>query len=102
MQDFRKLRVWQAARVATPLVYRVTAQFPSEERYGLVLQMRSAAISISSNIAEEAGRSTLKDSKRCMHIAYGSVCELLSQILVSSDLGFLDDAAAETLYKSIE
>ena len=56
MQDFRKLRVWHAARKLTVAVYALTRKLPAEERYGLAAQMRSAVTSIGANIAEEIGR----------------------------------------------
>jgi four helix bundle protein len=62
MQDFRRLRVWQLADEFTLEVYRVTRTFPSDERFGLVSQLRSAALSIQSNIAEGCGRGTKADA----------------------------------------
>ena len=90
MQDFRKLRVWQASRELTATVYRVTATLPSVERFALTAQMRSAALSISENIAEGAGRGTKADSKRCLQIAYGSVSELLCHLIIAGDAGYLN------------
>ena len=89
MQDFRKLRVWQANRELTVLVYRVTRDFPREERYGLTAQMRSAAVSIGANIAEGCGRGSRADMQRFVQIAIGSSVELLHHLITSLDLGFL-------------
>ena len=71
------------------LVYRVTASFPDTERYGLASQSRRAAISIASNIAEGCGRRSRRDFRRFIDIAYGSLTELETQILLSRRLGFV-------------
>ena len=93
MQDFRNLRVWQAAHRLTLSVYRVTSTFPSHERYGLVSQLRRAAASIGANIAEGCGRSSDADARRCLHVALGSACEVLNHALLARDLGLLDEAS---------
>ena len=91
MQDFRKLRVWQMNRTLTVEVYRVTARFPKEERYGLTAQTRSAVVSIGANIAEGCGRGSRADTNRFMQIAVGSSVELLHHLITSLDLGFLGE-----------
>jgi len=85
------------ARVLAAEVYRATAQFPSDERYGLISQMRRAAVSIGSNIAEGCGRSGDRELVRVLHIALGSASELEFQILIASDLGFLTSDATDSL-----
>ena len=89
MQDFRRLRAWQANRELTVLVYRVTRDFPREERYGLAAQMRSAAVSIGANIAEGCGRGSRADMQRFIQMAVGSSVELLHHLITSLDLGYL-------------
>ncbi len=89
MQDFRKLRVWQAAHSYALLVYRVTAGFPQDERFGLTSQLRRAAVSIVANIAGGCGRGSDADARRHFQIAPGSACEALSLALLARDLGFL-------------
>jgi four helix bundle protein len=89
VQDFRKLRVWQAAHTYALLVYRVTAAFPREERFGLTSQLRRAAVSIAANIAEGCGRGSDPDSRRHFQIALASGCEALSLMLLAGDLEFL-------------
>lgn len=89
MQDFRKLEVWQKAYKLSLDIYRFTIKFPNEEKFGLTSQMRRAAISICSNLAEGCGRSGDADFARFIQIAFGSACELECQILISSDLGFM-------------
>ena len=70
--------------------YKLTASFPREERYGLSSQIRRSAVSIPSNIAEGYGRKTTADYIRMLYIAYGSTCELETQVLLAGDLGFID------------
>lgn len=89
MQDFRRLRVWQAARELTAFVYRATQQFPVIERYALVAQMRSAALSIAANVAEGAARGSDRDSKRFLQMAFGSSRELSSHFAIAADLGYV-------------
>ena len=76
MQDFKNLKVWQVAHRVTLQVYRLTPRFPNEERYGLVAQMRRAAVSTCANIAEGCGRSTDADFARFLYIAKGSLNEV--------------------------
>ena len=89
MQDFRKLRVWQAARRLTVAVYALVRKLPPEERYGLAAQMRSAVTSIGANIAEGFGRATPADTARCLQIGVGSGCELLHHLTTALDLGYI-------------
>lgn len=102
MQDFRKLRVWQAAREITVLVYRATANFPPTERYGLAAQMRSAVTSIGANIAESAGRGTRADTNRCFQIAFASACELLNHLITALALGYLTTGQFDELEARLE
>ncbi|MBW1847111.1 MAG: four helix bundle protein [Deltaproteobacteria bacterium] len=71
-------------------VYKITKKFPQNERYGITSQMRRAALSIPSNIAEGYGRKTTQDYIRFLYIAYGSTCELETQLLLAGDLGYFD------------
>ena len=89
--SFEKLNVWQKARQLSVVVYNCTKVFPSEEKFGLISQMRRYSISISSNIAEGTGRHSPKDKARFTEIAYGSALELLNQMILSNDLGFLNN-----------
>jgi four helix bundle protein len=86
MKDFRKLLVWEKAHQLTLAIYRVTAAFPREEIYGLTSQMRRAASSIPSNIAEGCGREGDAELSRFCLMARGSASELEYQILLSRDL----------------
>ena len=87
--SFEKLDCWQHVRQLAVWIYGATKDFPSEEKFGIVSQMRRAAISIASNIAEGTSRKTAKDQSHFTTIAYSSTIELLNDIVISSDLGFL-------------
>jgi four helix bundle protein len=83
------LEVWQKAIEVANAIYRVSRSFPDDERYGITSQVRRAAVSIASNIAEGSGRRTKKDFSRCIEIAYGSALETVSHLRISHDQGFL-------------
>ena len=89
--SFEKLDVWVEARKFVKWVYMVTASFPNDEKFELVLQLRRAAISIASNLAEGSGRTGSKDQAHFSHMAYGSSIEVLTQLFLSNDLKFIDD-----------
>ncbi len=93
------LRVWQLAMSLAAEVYRNTSMLPVEERYGLQSQMRRAAVSIPSNIAEGAARGSSAEFARFLAISLGSLAELETQLLLCQDLKFL--ARREELHKSI-
>jgi len=101
LKNFRELKVWQKAYRLCLDIYKITARFPQEERYGLTSQIRRAAVSIPSNIAEGYGRKTTADYLRSLYIAYGSVCELETQALLSSDLNYLEKKKSEELKDDI-
>ena len=90
MQDYRQLKVWQRSHQAVLRIYKLTTNFPSNEKYGLVSQVQRSAVSIPSNIAEGSARSSDADFARFLHIAMGSAAELDYQLLLSHDLGFIE------------
>lgn len=92
MRDFRSLRVWQEAHGLVLEVYRTTAGFPKHETYGLTSQLRSAAVSVASNIAEACGRTGDLDFRRFVQIALGSASETEYQVLLAKDLGYMETA----------
>ena len=102
MFNFEKLGVWQKAIDFADLVYAMTRKFPSEERFGLTNQMRRAAVSISSNIAEGSSRSSKTDFARFVEIATGSVFEVVSQAFIRRRQHFVDDDQFKTLYAAAE
>ncbi|MHA1568007.1 MAG: four helix bundle protein [Alphaproteobacteria bacterium] len=95
MQDYRNIKVWRKAHELAMSVYRTTAQFPTEERYGLTSQMRRAAVSIPSNIVEGRGRHGDAEFRRFLRIAFGSASELEYQLMLARDLGFMTDGYDE-------
>ncbi|MBM4459219.1 MAG: four helix bundle protein [Chloroflexi bacterium] len=89
MQDFHQLKVWQKAHAVALGVYKATGSFPKEELYGLTSQMRRAAVSVPSNIAEGCGRDSQPQFAHFLQIAFGSASELEYQLLLARDLGLL-------------
>jgi four helix bundle protein len=88
----KKLDVWQAAMKVAQMVYQLTNTFPSEERFGLVTQMRRAAVSIPSNIAEGAARHGKREFKNFVSMAQGSLSELDTQLDLTILLGYISEA----------
>jgi len=84
-----KLEVWRRSISMVAQVYRITKDYPTEERYGLMSQMRRAAVSVPSNIAEGAARKSTKEYVRFLYNARGSLSELDAQIEISRNLGYL-------------
>jgi len=101
MNDFRKLKVWTLSMEMARETYEATRKFPVAERYGLQSQMRRASVSVPSNIAEGASRSTDNDFRRFLTIARGSAFELESQAILSEQIGFLEPSAGEHLLQMI-
>ena len=101
LKNYKELNVWQKSYEFCLKVYRITAKFPNEERYGLSSRIRRSAVSISSNIAEGYGRKTTLDYIRMLYISYDSVCELETQILLAGDLGFIEIGELGTAKKDI-
>ena len=89
-KSYRELLVWQKGIGLSVLVYRLSKQFPREETYGLSRQMRWAAVSIPSNIAEGAGRLNTREYKQYLGVARGSSFELQTQLTIARELGFGD------------
>jgi four helix bundle protein len=100
--NFEKLDVWHKAIDFADQVYALTRAFPDNERFGLTNQMRRAAVSISSNIAEGSSRSSKSDFARFIQIATGSVFEVISQATIAKRQGFLSEAAFVKLYSAAE
>jgi four helix bundle protein len=102
MFNFEKLEVWQEAINFADSVYTLNRTFPETERFGLTNQMRRAAVSISSNLAEGSSRSSRPDFARIVEIATGSLFEVISQATVSKRQGFLSEADYNQLYSACE
>jgi four helix bundle protein len=101
-ESYRDLRVWQGAVDLVLNIYTETQGFPKQELYGLVSQMRRAAISIPSNIAEGKGRLTDRDRAHFFYQARGSLLELETQILIAQKLRYIADPSANSLIKRSE
>ncbi len=91
MRSHKDLNVWKEAMGLAKEIYSLTTDFPREEIYGLVSQMRRAAVSIPSNIAEGAARGSHKDFIRFLYFALGSLAELETQLLLSVELGYMNN-----------
>lgn len=89
MRNFKELSVWQKARIIVKRIYDISNQVPPSERFGITNQLRRAAVSISSNIAEGCGRRTDAEFMRFIDISIGSATEVESLCFVSFDLGYL-------------
>jgi len=91
MRDHKKLRAFELADQLALLIYKVTASFPREEQFGLTSQMRRAAVSVPSNIAEGCARGSSADYLRFLDIAFGSLRELEYQATLANRLGYISD-----------
>lgn len=89
IKSFTDLHAWQEAHKLVLKIYKITKDFPKEEIFGLISQMRRAAISITSNIAEGFSRNTSKDKYQFYSVAEGSLTELQNQLIATRDLGYL-------------
>lgn len=96
-RNYRDLIVWQKSMDFVEAIYGVTRTFPRDELYGIVSQMRRAAVSLPSNIAEGQGRRGPKEFDRYLIVAYGSLRELETQLLLSVRLGYLSESTADEL-----
>ena len=101
LKNFKELNVWQKSYRLCLEIYRITATFPKEEKYGLTSQIRRSVVSIPSNIAEGYGRKTTLDYMRMLYISYGSVCELETRILLAGDLDLIEKVEMDTIKKDI-
>ncbi len=89
--SFEKLTVWQESKELVKDIYRLTKEFPSEEKFGLISQLRRASVSIASNLAEGTSRKTNKDKAHFTTIAFSSAMEVLNQIIISKELNFISE-----------
>ena len=101
LKSYKDLLVWQSAYRLCLDVYKATKRFPPDERYGLTSQIRRAAISVPSNIAEGYGRKTTPEYLQSLYIAYGSLCELETQVMISGDLDYLAEDDLVSLQRDI-
>ncbi|MCC9016332.1 MULTISPECIES: four helix bundle protein [Flavobacterium] len=102
MHQFKELLIWKKSRLFCSKIYNVTADFPSEEKFGITNQLRRASVSIASNIAEGSSRNSNKEFARFLEIAIGSAYEVETQLLISSDLGFINEEGITELILLLE
>ena len=101
-RSFRDLNVWKLSIELVKDIYQVTAKYPPVEIYGLTSQLRRAAISIPSNIAEGQGRNSFKEFKQFIAIALGSLAELETQLIISHEIGYLNREDFSKLSESLD
>ncbi len=101
VQSYKDLEVWQKSIDMVTMTYTITDNFPSKELYTLTSQIRRAAISIPSNIAEGRGKRSTRDFMRYINIAYGSAAELETQLIISKNLGYVSSEESEPLFQEI-
>jgi four helix bundle protein len=99
IKSFQDLNIWREAHQLTLEIYKITKEFPKEEVYGLISQLRRAAISIPSNIAEGMGRNSTKELLNFIYNARGSLSELIYYLILAKDLGYIKDRDFQNLYK---
>jgi len=91
MRDFRKLEIWSNAIKLTKEIYYISDGFPEKEKFGLTSQVRRAAVSIPSNIAEGASRRSQPDFVRLLEIALGSAFEVETQLIIAKEIGYIEE-----------
>jgi len=101
MNDYHRLRVWHKAHTLVLAVYRATSAFPSSERFGLIAQMRRAAVSVPANLAESCGRRGGRDEARLRQIAFGSATELEYELELARDLAYVSPTDHAALQASL-
>ncbi len=102
MQDFRQLKVWEKSHQLTLAIYAAAKGFPTDERYGVTSQMRRAAASVPTNIAEGCGRGSDADFARFIQIALGSASELEYLVILARDLSYLSPEQAGSFETAIQ
>ena len=102
MHQFKELAIWKKSRVFCSEIYLVTSTFPNDEKFGITNQLRRAAVSIPSNIAEGSSRNSNKDFSRFLEIAIGSCYEIETQLLIASDLNFIEQNKLQLLTNQLE
>ena len=101
IKDFKDLKVWQEGHNIAVKIYKSTRNFPKDEMYGLVSQMKRSVVSITANVAEGFGRYHFKEKIQFYYIARGSASELESEIMIAKDVGYMSQDEANSLKDSI-
>lgn len=100
--NFKKLNIWKRSMKLSVEVHKLTDAFPQAEKYSLISQLRRAAVSVHSNIAEGSGRKTNKDFSRFLYYSTGSLCELESQLIYANEVEYLELRILENFQKEIQ
>ena len=100
--SFEKLEVWKLSKVLAVKIYSLTNSFPTGEKYGMISQLRRASVSVSSNIAEGSSRTSKKEQAHFYTMAYGSLIEVLNQLLISFELKWIKEADLNDVRIEIE
>jgi four helix bundle protein len=101
MRDFRKYSVWEQSHKLVLELYRLTRDFPTEEKFGITSQIRRAGVSIPTNISEGCGKASEKDFARFLGISFGSCQEVEYLTLLARDLDYLNDESYDFLFSEI-
>lgn len=100
--NFKKLEIWNRSLILSVEIHKLTNSFQQDEKYSLISQLRRAAVSVHSNIAEGAGRKTNKDFSRFLFNAKDSLCELESQLIYANKISYLENRFLENFQKEIQ
>lgn len=100
--NYKKLLFWKKSKELSIDIYKITKEFPDDERFGLTSQMRRCAVSVASNIAEGSSRSSVKDFRRFLEISMGSIYELEVQLMISNEVGYISDVKTKELTDQIK
>jgi four helix bundle protein len=101
MHNYKELEIWKASKNFCVPIYKLTAKFPDEEKFGLISQLRRACVSVPSNIAEGSARATNKDFVKFLRFSLGSCREIDTQLLVSVELEFIKNDEIEPISKEL-
>lgn len=99
---FEKLKIWEEIRDLIKIIYSITKKYPKDELFGLVCQIRRAIISVASNVVEGTGRTSSKDQAHFYQLSYSSLLEVLSQIIISKDLNYIENDEYNQIRNKIE
>ncbi len=101
MRDFKKYNIWKESHSLTLKIYQITSDFPKDEKFGIISQIRRASSSVPTNISEGCGRDSDVEFSRFLTIAQGSICEVEYLIILSNDLSYLDKETSKELLDRI-
>ncbi|HTL81953.1 MAG TPA: four helix bundle protein [Bacteroidia bacterium] len=100
--NYKNLAIWKESIDLTIEIYKASSPFPPEEKFGLTHQVRKAAVSVASNIAEGSGRNTNKDFANFLGMSIGSSCEVITQLIIAEKLGYIDPGVSKEIIDKME